>query len=287
MAYSPFSHLPKINIPRSGGLNRLERILGLLRDIDSLCPSDALLVSIDLEVSRDERTKLLQSPDHRPHIKEYGIAVLDTRELTGVTDEQSLGQLVSTRHYSTRPLESPRRKNGVAIRECIFSSTVQVDQDELPSIIDRSLRVEDKNVNAPQTCFRNIAIVGHSVKRDLRILQFLGIDIFSMVPLMVILDTHSMARDILGPTSTRLGGHAPINAFTLTAILTELGCPHKQTELHNAGNDAAYTLFALIGPAIRSSQARNLSDVESVTLESLLRLAAPRQVGDKKTNDRK
>ncbi len=187
-------------------------------------------------------------------------------------------QLVSTRHYSTRPLERPERPNRVPIRECIFTHTNQVDPDELPSIIAQSLRVEDAKVTLPPTCFRNVVIVGHSVKHYLRILQRLGIDIRGIAPLVVILDTHNMARDILGLTSTRLGGRAPISSFTLSAVLIEIGCPHDEAELHNAGNDATYTLFALLGLAIRSSQARRLNDAESMRLGDLIRTTtAPRQ----------
>jgi hypothetical protein len=100
-----------------------------------------------------------------------------------------LHQLISTRHYSTRPLERPQPSGRVPIRECIFTHTNQVDQDELPSIIAQSLRVEDTKAAPPLTCFRNIAIVGHSVKRDLLILQRLGIDILGIAPLVVI-STH-------------------------------------------------------------------------------------------------
>lgn len=281
MAPSPFTDLPKIKIPPSGGLNQLERILGLLQDSCPFCSSDALIVSIDLEVSRDERSKLLQSND-RPLIREYGVAILDTRDIGGYTDEKDLRQLVSTRHYSTRhysarPLQRPQRPARGPIRECIFTHMNQVDPDELPSIIAQSLRVEDTKAAPPPNCFRNIAIVGHSVKLDLRILQRLGIDIFGIAPLVVILDTHNMARDILGPTSTGLGGRAPISSFTLAAVLTEIGCPHNEAELHNAGNDATYTLFALLGLAVRSSQARKLNDAESVRLGDLIRTTAPRQ----------
>ncbi|KAK3934073.1 hypothetical protein QBC46DRAFT_359267 [Diplogelasinospora grovesii] len=274
MASSPFADLPRIKIPRSGGLNHLERILGLLQDSGPLCSSDALFVSIDLEVSRDERSKLLQSSD-RPLVKEYGVAILDTRDIGGCTDGIGLHQLISTRHYSTRPLERPRRPNRVAIRECIFAHTNQVDPYELPSIIAQSLCVRDAKAPSPRTCFRNIAIVGHSVKHDLRILQRLGIDILGIAPLLVILDTHNMARDVLGPTSTRLGSRAPISSFTLAAVLAEIGCSYDEAELHNAGNDATYTLFALLGLAVRSSLARTLNDAESAKLEDLIRTTAP------------
>ena len=119
---------------------------------------------LTLEVSRDERSKLLQSND-RPLIREYGIAILDTRDIGGCTDEKSLRQLVSTRHYSTQRLERPKPPGRVPIRKCIFTHTNQADLDKLPSIIAQSLRIEDIKAAPPLTCFQDIAIVGHSGSR--------------------------------------------------------------------------------------------------------------------------
>jgi hypothetical protein len=113
------------------------------------------------------------------------------------------------------------------------------------------------------------------VKRDLRIFQRLGIDVLEIAPLVIILDTHNMARDVLGPSSTRLSGRAPISSYILGALLTEIGCRHDENELHNAGNDATYSLFALIALAIRSSQARVLQEHKLAKLEHLIRITAP------------
>jgi hypothetical protein len=81
-----------------------------------------------------------------------------------------------------------------------------------------------------------------------------------------------MARVVLGSGSTRLNGHTPILGFTLSAVLAELQVSHDETKLHNAGNDAAYTLLALFKLAIRRSEARTLSQPELTNLEHLGRL---------------
>lgn len=113
------------------------------------------------------------------------------------------------------------------------------------------------------------------MKRDLRILQRVGINILSIAPHVVILDTRNMARDIPGPISTRLGGRTPISSFTLSAILAALGYSHDEADLHNARNDATCALFALLGLAVRSSQAKRLKNAESARLEHLVRITAP------------
>ena len=103
----------------------------------------------------------------------------------------------------------------------------------------------------------------------------MGINILSIAPHVVILDTRNMARDIPGPISTRLGGRTPISSFTLSAILAALGYSHDEADLHNARNDATYALFALLGLAVRSSQAKRLNNAESARLEHLVRITAP------------
>jgi len=274
MAPSPFADLPRIKIAQGGGLKHLERILGLLQDSHRLCSLDAVFISIDLEVSRDERAKILKSSD-RPSIKEYGFATLDTRDISGRSEQIGFNQLFSTHHFSTALGSRPKTRLGTAIttiRKCNFAQTNQVGQDGLLSIITKSLRIEDSNASSPGPCLRNIVIVGHSVKPDLRILQRSEIDIFTIAPVAAILDTHNMACEVLGPTSTRLNGHAPIASFTLSGVLTGLHCPHDKTRLHNAGNDATYTLFVLLKLAIRSGQARALSSIESENLKNLTSL---------------
>ena len=113
------------------------------------------------------------------------------------------------------------------------------------------------------------------MKRDLWILQRPGFDILGTTPHVVILDTHNMARDIPGPTSTRLGGRTPISSFTLSAILAALGYSHDEADLYNARNDATYAVFVLLGLAVRSSQAGRLNNAEPARLEHLIRITAP------------
>jgi hypothetical protein len=195
----------------------------------------------------------------QPVIKEYGISTIDTRHLSRF-ERIEPQNIIVTRHFSTILKDK-------TIRECAFAETNKINQNELPSVIRESLQIQNSN-----TGFRNIIIFGHSVKPDLRILQRLGIDIFTIAPTVVILDTHNMAREVLGSNSIRLNGHAPIIRFTLAAVLAELQVPFDETKLHNGGNGATYTLFLLLKLAIRSGEARTLGKTESINLENLIRL---------------
>jgi hypothetical protein len=111
--------------------------------------------------------------------------------------------------------------------------------------------------------------VGHSIKQELKVLLHLGVDFYKAAPTVAILDTNGMSRELLGPKSRSFKGAAPISAFTLGNVLQDLRCPFKPHELHNAGNDATCTLHAMLVLAIRSSEERELTAVETVNLERL------------------
>ena len=82
-----------------------------------------------------------------------------------------------------------------------------------------------------------------------------------------------MSRDLLGPESRSLKGACPLTAFTLGNVLQEVRFPSKPHELHNAGNDATYTLHAMLLLAKRSSKGRELTAVETASLKRLYLIA--------------
>jgi hypothetical protein len=154
------------------------------------------------------------------------------------------------------------------LRECLFAETYFVSQENLAQTIANSLHVKDDNSLDP-LCLQNIVLIAHSIKQDLKVLLRLGVDFYKVAPVVAILDTHGMSRDLLGPESRSLKGASPLTAFTLGNVLQELQCPFKPHELHNVGNDATYTLHAMLVLAIRSSEERELTAVETVNLERL------------------
>lgn len=77
-----------------------------------------------------------------------------------------------------------------------------------------------------------------------------------MSPILAVLDTHRLSKSILGPDSPLVAGQRPaLKTHKLSDILTELGVPFSPLDLHNAGNDATYTLYGLILLAIRHAEA--------------------------------
>jgi hypothetical protein len=132
---------------------------------------------------------------------------------------------------------------------------------DLPTTITESLRIKDDTSPDPRT-LRNIVIIGHSVKTDLKVLQRLGVNVHEVAPVLAILDTDLVARNLLGAKSS-----PPLTSFRLSAILTYLKCPYELSELHNAGNDATFTLHPIFMLVIKSSESREIGPVQRENLE--------------------
>lgn len=85
---------------------------------------------------------------------------------------------------------------------------------------------------------RNIVIVGHDVKQDIAYFTELGLDLRFLGGLAEPVDTQDIHQAWRGSTNGR----------SLGAVLNDLDIAHKH--LHNAGNDAHYTLCAMLGIAL-------------------------------------
>lgn len=86
---------------------------------------------------------------------------------------------------------------------------------------------------------RNIVLVGHALGGDVTFLKDMGYDVTNLSNLQDTVDTADMWKYLKKtPNPTKLG-----------IALYELGLP--AWNLHNAGNDAVYTLQVMIGTAIK------------------------------------
>jgi hypothetical protein len=92
---------------------------------------------------------------------------------------------------------------------------------------------------------------------ELRINFQLGRNLHEIALIVAVIDTHLISRRLL---------MAP---FRLMDILKALGCPYEPHCFHNAGNDAAFTLEAMLMLAIKSCESRILSEAEASTVEML------------------
>jgi len=256
-----------ISVAPQGGLEQLQLLLRLTHDADDSWykSADAVFISIDLEVSRKERRncefaniQLLEKP---PIVKECGIATFDTRWLHSPALVPIATKLITTQQFST----TRASRKFIELTKCIFAETQFVRQSKLARAIKQCLRISDPLSPNPNA-LRNIVLVGHSPLDDLGILHLLGINFRQIAPVVVIIDTHEITRSFLGPESDPTSN---MRAFSFYAVLTELGCPFEEGDLHNAGINATYTLHAMLMLAVRIA-----SRQDSLTEEGRMRLEA-------------
>lgn len=86
---------------------------------------------------------------------------------------------------------------------------------------------------------RNIILVGHGVGADITYLKTIGYDVHNLSNLQEIVDTALMWQGLKRELSPR----------NLGSVLAEIDI--AGWNLHNAGNDAVYTLQAMIGISIK------------------------------------
>lgn len=82
---------------------------------------------------------------------------------------------------------------------------------------------------------RNVILVGHDIKADIQYLKTIGYDVTNLPNLVEAIDTTQLFK------AMKHGQNTP----SLGTVLLELGM--TGWHLHNAGNDAGYTMEALIG----------------------------------------
>lgn len=243
-----------------GGQKTPKQALRLLRMLDNDQPptspeNDPVLVSIDLEVSRGERAAISRSQSHIPYVKELGIAILDVRDIFApLTPKLSeLASVIATTQYSAEHSSEEFEDCDLTdFQECVFARTTRIRQADIVATIERYLQIPESNAILTPQRLRPIVLVGHSIKHDLNILRRLGLDIATSYPDIKVLDTHSLSRHILTP-----GG------FTLGEVLRRLNCPHEASELHNAGNDATYTLHAVLLLAVKWARQQQMTQAQS------------------------
>ncbi|KAL2354625.1 hypothetical protein BJ546DRAFT_821766, partial [Cryomyces antarcticus] len=200
---------------------------------------EPIIISIDIEA--------YEKPP-RP-ITEIGISTLDTRDLIGVAPGNNCEAwfaLVRTRHF--RIAEHAHLRNGDFVAGCPdkyeFGKSEFIAQRDAPSKIAECFRPPYSCDVAPSTREperRRVILLGHDVGQDISYLRSMGYNPLNLDNLLELLDTASMFRAMAREPSPR----------SLTHILYTFGI--VGWNLHNAGNDAAYTMHAFLGIALRSA----------------------------------
>ena len=223
--------------------------LALLRTIldarsqDNLNPQlqDAVFVCIDCEAFEDDQQK----------ITEIGIAALDTRDLLDVpSGEKAEDWLTKIRYAHYRPIEHMKLVNRRFVQGCEdrfgFGTTCWINLADAQKVLQRVFLDPTRLDEAASfdadvvDCRRNIIVIGHSMRGDKEYLSQVGFSIADVANVVRIMDTQTLAG---GTKKHRIGLHR---------LMLNLGL--QPVNLHNAGNDAGYTLQALILMAFQDSK---------------------------------
>lgn len=199
---------------------------------------DAVVASIDIEVAEEANST----------IYEIGISILDTRDLANVGpgDGSDWFSLIKSHHLLTYEYLTCRNSKYVNGCPDMFNFGISELPDEadlakrLLSILKKHVHPDGATENDWQL-HRPLIVVGHGFKSDAGFLRSIGVDLNNEIySHAAVIDTQhidQVCHDLPQPRN-------------LAALLSELEI--KSTYLHNAGNDATYTMQALIAMAVRA-----------------------------------
>jgi hypothetical protein len=241
----------KYPVSFDGGFQNVLQFLGL-RDT-TYCDNclDVVFVCIDFEASRRD------TGEGVPPVAQFGIATLNTRVVKSEAPPCPATKSISTQQFSTSHASKDFFDcDSTDFKECVFAETHFVSRNNLAITFAKSLRIQDTTSSDPKA-LRKIALVGHSTMSDIIYLERLGVDLYESASVLEIFDTHSMSKLVFG------------RGFTVGALLGQLECPCEASDFHNAGNDATYTLHAMLMLAIKGSESREMSLPENESLEHL------------------
>lgn len=194
-----------------------------------------VFIAIDFENIANIQRDLSQNLD-----SEVGLAILDTRDFDSVPSTK----LISTYNFASGSSDYQER----ARKKFLFGESIAIIQNNMLKSV--------KSLVPPD---RQVVFVGHDIQHDLRALDLLDFD-FSTFNITT-LDTQSVFAEVISHES-----------LTLRRLLLTLGCPF--TKLHCGGNDANFTLKALLLLAVRSCVKqsgieRRLASMKEIALSPL------------------
>ncbi|KAL9129988.1 MAG: hypothetical protein Q9217_001710 [Psora testacea] len=231
-------------------------------------PFDRNVVFVAVDIEAYERDQQM--------ITEIGICTLDTSDIIKVAPGESGEEWMKymrCRHF--RIMERAHLINNKFIIGCAdrfqqqFGTSEWISIKEAPQVIAACLKPPfsapgqytphpasmhdvprngsriQRLVKDDQAQKRNIILLGHDLRSDIDYLRKMGYDVGNLSNVIEAIDTVNLFRAYKHE-------HNPRN---LGAVLLELGL--AGWNLHNAGNDAAYTTQALIGIALAAREPRN------------------------------
>ncbi|KAI1413700.1 hypothetical protein F5Y13DRAFT_179403 [Hypoxylon sp. FL1857] len=171
-------------------------------------------------------------------VTEVGLAVLDTQDIADVppgTDGHDWFPLIRSYHFRIR--EHIDKINRIHVHGCPhlfnFGHSEFVLSKDVSRVVGAIIGDDESKDQRP------VVMVGHDISQDLNYLQKVGFNIWRVPHFSDEIDTKSMFQRLQKSSNGR----------GLAAVCDGLGMPGRN--FHNAGNDATYTLRAMIVMAMR------------------------------------
>lgn len=172
-------------------------------------------------------------------VTEIGFAILDTRDIRGVApgdDGKDWFPFIQARHFRVKEYKHYTNKDFV--RGCpeffMFGSSQTIGLDRVHETC-----LEVMTPKTPSGEYRNVVVVGHDVAQDVDLILTVDLDVYDLPGLKEIVDNQRMQQH-----RKRF-----YNPKGLSSVLTDLEIQHSY--LHNAGNDAVYTLQSMLAHSVR------------------------------------
>jgi hypothetical protein len=182
-------------------------------------------------------------------ITEIGIATLDTAEIADISSGEggrNWMKAIRTRHFRIR--DHSHLKNKDFVQDCAdkfeFGESEWIDLGDAAKTVAACFRGPFVDVSDNKCGFkekRNIVLVGHEISSDMCYLRAIGYNPSNLSNLIETVDTAAMFRALRRELTSR----------SLSHLLYELDLEGRN--VHNAGNDAHYTLQAMIAIAFQDS----------------------------------
>lgn len=194
-------------------------------------------------------------------VTEIGVAALDTRDLSEIApgkDGENWRSLIRARHF--RIQENGHLVNSEFVSGCPdrfdFGKSEWIRLKDAPAMTAECFKEPfcgpKPTVLPVEWEERNLIFLGHDTIADVRYLQSLGFDPLALPNLLETQDTATMYRVWRrDPQPTSLG-----------RILYDFDIPGFN--LHNAGNDAVFTVQAMLGVCVREASIRASPELQAL-----------------------
>ena len=219
-----------------------------------------VFICVDVEAYEKDQSKIL----------EIGISSLDANQLSPVApgkDGANWMGLINSRHFRIQDYAHLRNANFVegcpdrfdfGESEWISKLSVPLALGEIFKVpvddeasADGEVAAEEPRPFGAQRPLRNIILVGHDVKNDIKYLEKLHFNPTTTDSFRGIIDTKELWSALHRDHATR----------ALQNMLTDLGI--AGWNLHNAGNDARYTLQVMIALAFRDLEPKDQTQAKA------------------------